>query len=43
MKMFEIYKISTGRVVLSGLSLREAHSLRMVQPDLADLAIRQMA
>lgn len=26
--MFEIYKISTDRVILSGLSLREAQALK---------------
>lgn len=41
--MFEIYKISTGRVILSGLSLREAQAFRLIQADRADLFIRRMA
>jgi hypothetical protein len=41
--MFEIYKISTGRVILSGLTLREAQALRLTWADRADLFIRRVA
>jgi len=41
--MFEIYKVSTDRVILSGLSLREAQALRLTWVDRADLVIRPMA
>lgn len=41
--MFEIYKISTDRVILSSLSLQEAQALRLTWADRADLIIRPMA
>lgn len=41
--MFEIYKISTGRVILSGLSLRQAQALRLTWADRAGLGIRPVA
>ena len=41
--MFEIYKISIDRVILSGLSLREAQALRLTWADRVDLIIRPMA
>ena len=41
--MFEIYKISTGKVILSGLTLRQAQTLRLTWADRADLGIRPMA
>ena len=41
--MFEIYQISTGRVILSGLSLRQAQALRLTWADRADLGIRPAA
>lgn len=41
--MFEIYKISTGRVILSGLTLRQAQALRLTWADRADLGIRPAA
>lgn len=41
--MFEIVKVSTGAVVLAGLSRKQAESLRLVWADRADLAIRPMA
>lgn len=41
--MFEIYKISTDRVILSGLSLCEAQALRLTWADRADLVVRPMA
>lgn len=40
--MFEIYKMSTGAVVLAGLTLRQAESLRLTWADRADLKIRPM-
>lgn len=41
--MFEIYKTSTGKVILSGLTMREAQWLRLIWADRADLVIRPMA
>ena len=41
--MYEIYKISTDRVILSGLSLRQAQALRLTWADRADLIVRPMA
>ena len=41
--MFEIYKISTGEVILSGLSPREAQALRLTWADREDLGIRPAA
>lgn len=41
--MYELYKVSTGAVVLAGLTLRQAESLRLTWADRADLKIRPMA
>lgn len=41
--MFEIYKISTGKAILSSLSLRQAQALRLTWADRADLGIRPVA
>ena len=41
--MYEIYKVSTGAVVLSGLTLRQAESLRLTWADRWDMRIRPMA
>lgn len=41
--MYEIYKISTDRIILSGLSLRQAQALRLTWADRADLIVRPMA
>lgn len=38
--MYELYKISTGAIILSGLTLRQAQSLRFVQADRWDLGVR---
>ena len=38
--MFELVKISTGVVILSGLTLRQAESLRRSWVDMADIEIR---
>lgn len=38
--MYEIFKISTGKVVLSGLTFRQARYLRSMWADQADLIIR---
>ena len=38
--MFELVKISTGVVILSGLTLRQAESLRRSWADMADIEIR---
>lgn len=40
--MFEIYKISTGAVILSGLTRRQAETLRLTWADRWDLGIRKM-
>jgi hypothetical protein len=40
--MYEIYKISTDKVILSGLSLRQAEHLRLNWVDQADLIVRPM-
>lgn len=39
--MFELVKISTGVVILSGLTLRQAQSLRLTWADRADIEIRR--
>ena len=38
--MFELVKISTGVVILSGLTLRQAKHLRRSWVDMADIEIR---
>lgn len=40
--MFEIYKISTGAIILSGLTWRQAETLRLTWADRLDLGIRKM-
>lgn len=40
--MFEIYKISTGAVILSGFTQRQAECLRLTWADMWDLGIRKM-
>ena len=38
--MFELYKVSTGVVILSGLTLRQAKHLQLAWADMADIEIR---
>ena len=38
--MFELVKISTGAVILSGLTLKQAKHLRWAWADMADIEIR---
>lgn len=38
--MFELYKVSTGKVILSGLTRRQAESLRLTWADRVDIIIR---
>ena len=40
--MFELYKVSTGVVILSGLTLRQAESLRRSWADMADIIVRPL-
>ena len=40
--MIEIYKISTGAVILSGLTWQQAKYLRLTWADRWDLGIRKM-
>lgn len=39
--MFEIYKVSTSAIILSGLTFQQAFKLRMMWADRWDLEIRQ--
>lgn len=38
--MFELYKVSTGVVILTGLTLRQAKHLSRAWADMADIIIR---
>lgn len=38
--MFELYKVSTGVVILTGLTRRQAESLRRAWVDMADIIVR---
>ena len=40
-KMFEIYNVYTGAVILSGLTFKQAFNLRMMQADRLSWAIRE--
>ena len=40
--MFEIYKVSTGKVIADNLTAQQAWKFRLFQPDMADLVIRPM-
>lgn len=41
--MFEIYNTKTDKVILSGLTYKQASALRMTWVDLWDLKIRPMS
>ena len=38
--MFELVKVSTGAVILSGLTRRQAENLRRAWADMADIIVR---